>query len=330
MMRRSLIAVVLLAAGGIIAPAFSASAPGAVAPVTQAQNCNSTGVAVQVLGSGGPELQTKRASSSYLVWIDGKARVLVDTGGGSALRFGESGAQMADLDVLLFTHLHADHSADLPALIKSSWFEDRARPLPVYGPGGNRLMPSTVAFVRALFDGTRGAYRYLGEFISPLDKSSYKLEPRDVLEPAPKIGAPRRKEPLILPVFSNERVRVQAVSVAHGQLPALAFRIETGGKTIVFSGDTNGNGDGLPTLAAGADLLVAHNAVPEGAGGVERALHMPPSVIGNIAQAAKVKQLVLSHRMLRTLGKEEETLATIRKVYAGPTTFADDLSCYRP
>jgi len=296
----------------------------------QAQNCSGAGVALQVLGSGGPELQTKRASSSYLVWINGKARVLVDAGGGSALRFGESGAHMADLDVILFTHLHADHSADLPALIKSSWFEDRKRPLPVYGPGGNRLMPSTVTFVRALFDGTRGAYRYLGEFISPLDKSSYKLEPSDLREPMPKIGAPRRKEPTILPVFDNEHVRVQAVTVTHGQLPALAFRVESGDKAIVFSGDTNGDGAGLMTLAGGADLFVAHNAVPEGAAGVERALHMPPSVIGQIAQAAKTKQLVLSHRMLRTLGKEEETLAAIRKTYGGPATFADDLACFRP
>ena len=330
-MRRLLIATVLLMVGGTTAPAFSALPPSmAVVPLAHAQNCNGTGIALQVLGSGGPELQTKRASSSYLVWIDGKARVLVDAGGGSALRFGESGAQMVDLDVILFTHLHADHSADLPALIKSSWFEDRKRPLPIYGPSGNRLMPSTVTFVRALFDGTRGAYRYLGEFISPLDKSSYKLEPRDVREPMPKIGVPRRKEPMILPVFGNERVRVQALAVTHGQLPALAFRVEAGGKTIVFSGDTNGNGDGLPTLAAGADLFVAHNAVPEGAADVERALHMPPSVIGHIAQAAKTKQLVLSHRMLRTLGKEEETLAAIRKAYGGPATFADDLSCFRP
>ena len=189
-------------------------------------------------------------------------------------------------------------------------------------------MPSTVAFVRALFDGTRGAYRYLGDFISPLDKSSYKLEPRDIREPAAKLGAPQRKESTILPVFRNDRVRVQAVTVEHGPLPALAFRIEAGGKAIVFSGDTNGNGDNLSTLAAGADLLVAHNAVPEGASGVERALHMPPSVIGNIAQTAKVKHLVLSHRMLRTLGKEEESLAAIRKSFAGPVNFADDLSCY--
>ena len=313
-MRRLLLTAVLLAA----------------APFAHAQGCHGNGVALQVLGSGGPELSPKRAASSYLVWIAGKARSLMDAGGGSALRFGESGALMADLDVILFTHLHADHSADLPALIQSSWFEDRKRPLPLYGPDGNRLMPSTVTFVRTLFDGTRGAYRYLGEFISPLDKSSYKLEPRDVREPAPKIGAPRRKEPVLLPVFNNERVRVRAATVAHGQFPALAFRIDAGGKALVFSGDTNGNGDGLPALAADADLLVAHNALAEGATGAERTLHMPPSVIGNIAQAARTKQLVLSHRMLRTLGKEEETLGAIRKAYGGPVAFADDLSCFHP
>jgi phosphoribosyl 1,2-cyclic phosphodiesterase len=79
-------------------------------PSASAQSCGAQGVAVQVLGSGGPELQDKRASSSYLVWENGQARVLVDAGGGSALRFGESGAQMSQLDVLLFSHFHVDHS----------------------------------------------------------------------------------------------------------------------------------------------------------------------------------------------------------------------------
>jgi hypothetical protein len=55
-------------------------------PWADAQTCGGEGVAVQVLRSGGPELQDKRASSSYLVWQDGQARVLVDVGGGSALR----------------------------------------------------------------------------------------------------------------------------------------------------------------------------------------------------------------------------------------------------
>jgi len=281
-----------------------------------AQTCGQHGVAVQVLGSGGPELQDKRASSSYLIWQDGRARVLVDAGGGSALRFGESGAQMSQLDVILFSHFHVDHSADFSALIKSSWFEERARPLPIYGPAGNDFMPSTTEFVADFFGEPRGAYRYLSELLVPGEQGSYKLQPHNI---------PGAAKPTA--VFHFNDLAISSARVVHGAVPALAWRVEVGGKSIVFSGDTNGDG-GLPQLAANADLLIAHNAVPEGATGVERRLHMPPSVIGQIATDARVKQLVLSHRMLRTLGKETETQSEIQKRYSGPLHFANDLDCF--
>lgn len=286
------------------------------APVA-AQACGSAGLAVQVLGSGGPELQDKRASTSYLLWDHGRARVLVDAGGGSALRFGESGAQMSQLDVVLFSHFHIDHSGDFPALIFSSWFEDRKRPLPIYGPPGNEFMPSTTEFVRDLFADPHGAWRYLSELTEPASEGNYQLQPHNVAAgPTPVL------------VFRNGDMAFYAVRVIHGAFPSLAWRVETGGSRIVFSGDTNGDGDGLTQLAMNADLLVAHNAVPEGATGVERRLHMPPSVIGITAANAHVGHLVLSHRMLRTLGKEDETRAEIRRHYAGPVAFANDLDCY--
>jgi ribonuclease BN (tRNA processing enzyme) len=295
-----------------------------------AQGCGATGVKLQVLGSGGPELTDKRASTSYLVWIEGKPRVLVDIGGGAALRFAEAGAAVTDLDAILLTHLHADHTADLPALVKASYFENRTRALPVYGPGGNKFMPSTVAFVRTLFDSTRGAYRYLGDFLSPLAKGSYKLEPHEIREKPGKLGVPHKPGDEILPVYGNERLRVTAVTVVHAGVPALAWRIEAAGKAIVFSGDMNGTDGNLEKLAHTADLLVAHNAVAEGADAAERALHMPPSVIGRIAHTAGVRQLVLSHRMRRTLGQEEATLTAIRQAYDGPVVFANDLDCFSP
>lgn len=295
-----------------------------------AQTCGTAPVQVQVLGSGGPELQDRRASSSYLVWVEGKPRALVDIGGGAALRFGESGATVSDLDVILLTHLHADHTADLPALIKSSFFENRTRSLPIYGPIGNKFMPSTVTFVRALFDSVRGAYRYLGDFLNPLARGGYKLQPQDVRPLSGKRKTDRKPGDEIVYPFANNRLYASAIPVTHGDIPALAWRITAGGKSMVFSGDTNGRGEQLRHLAQDADILIAHNAVPEGASGVERDLHMPPSVIGRIAQQAQVKQLVLSHRMLRTLGKEEESLAAIRHHYAGPAQFANDLDCFTP
>ena len=283
-----------------------------------AQSCGATGLAVQVLGSGGPESQDKRASTSYLIWENGKARVVLDAGGGSNLRFGQSGAQMSQVDVFLFSHFHIDHTSDFPAMIFSSWFEDRNRPLPVYGPSGNDIMPSTVEFVNDLFSEPHGAYRYLSELVDS-SAGSYKLQPHNVAASA---------APIL--VLRTAGMALYAVSVVHGDFPALAWRVEIDGKRIVFSGDTNGEGQGLVQLASNADLFVAHNAVPEGATGVERRLHMPPSVIGTIAANAHVKQLVLSHRMLRTLGKENEIKiqAEIARRFSGPIKFANDLDCY--
>src|SRR3984885_9668068 len=173
-------------------------------PVT-AQSCGSAGLAVQVLGSGGPELQDKRASTSYLIWLNGRARVMVDAGGGSALRFGESGAQMSQVDVFLFSHFHVDHSGGFPALIFSSWFEDRKRPLPVYGPVGNKFMPSTTEFVNDLFADPRGAWRYLSDLVQPGVEGSYQLQPHNVaISPFPVL------------VLHNPHLALYAVSVTHG------------------------------------------------------------------------------------------------------------------
>lgn len=286
-------------------------------PVMAETPCGKQGVVLQVLGSGGPEINDQRASTSYVIWQDGHARVLIDVGGGSMLRLEQSGANINDLDLLLLTHLHVDHSGDLPYLVKATYFTGRDRDLPVYGPTGNRLMPATTAFLQTLF-GPQGAFRYLQEYLD--GTGNYRLLPKD-------IAATTKPQQLVL---NNKDYRISAVAVHHGPIPALAWRITLAGKTMVFSGDMNDEKHTLAALAADADILVAHNAVPEDTSGAARDLHMPPSVIGKIAGQAKIKQLVLSHRMQRTLGREAETLKFIQQHYNGPTFFADDLHCFRP
>jgi ribonuclease BN (tRNA processing enzyme) len=288
------------------------------AAASAAESCTHKGVELQVLGSGGPELEDKRASTSYLLWQDGKPRVLIDSGGGSALNFGRSGAHVAQLDAILFTHLHIDHTADFAALIKSSYFEERKQPLPVYGPIGNESFPPTTEFVADLFDAKRGAYRYLGDFLAGND-GGYKLVAHDVPSSAHAVRT----------VFNAPDITTEATTVIHGGVPAIAWRVTLGGKSIVFSGDTNGDNGNLERIAKNADIFVAHNAIAEDDTGSIRKLHMPPSVIGRIANVAKVKTLVLSHRMLRSLGHESQTRAEIAKVYSGPVTFADDLECFQ-
>jgi ribonuclease BN (tRNA processing enzyme) len=288
----------------------------AAIPVLSLAACGGHGIAVQVLGSGGPELDDGRASSGYLVWRDGRAEVLVDLGPGSLLHYEASGARLADLQVILLSHLHVDHSADLPGLIKGSFFTDRDQDLPLYGPSGNTLMPATSEFARDLFASGQGAFRYLDGYLD--GDEAYRLLPHDV--------ATDGRQPVT--VLDDARFRLSAVPVHHGPVPALAWRVDIGGYSLVFSGDMNGDYHTLPLLARDADLLVAHNAVPEGASGVARRLHMPPSVIGSIAVAARVKSLVLSHRMQRTLGREADTERLIRVHYAGPLAFAEDGQCF--
>lgn len=286
-------------------------------PVLAKTGCGAHGVWLQVLGSGGPEIDDGRASSGYLIWQEGKARILVDMGGGSMLRFEQSGADVSDLDIILLTHLHVDHSADLPYLVKAAYFSERDRDLPIYGPDGNQLMPATTEFVRDLF-GPHGAFRYLSGYLD--GSENFRLRAHDVR------ASGKARQTLL----ATAKYRITAVPVHHGPIPALAYRVELGGHSIVFSGDMNNAKHTLVGLATGADLLVAHHAIPEQTNRIARNLHMPPSVIGEIAGQAKVKQLVLSHRMRRTLGREQESRRLIRLHYAGPLYFAEDLQCFRP
>lgn len=272
-------------------------------------------VTLQVLGSGGPESGDMRASSGYLIWINGKSRILIDFGGGASLRFEEVAAHIEDLDVILLTHLHVDHTADLPALLKSSFFTNASGKLHIFGPDKNNFMPSTKSFIKRLFDDDDGAWQYLGDHLD--GSARLQLKAHNIIL--------SKKEKVI---YKQGNISISAISVHHGPIPAIAYRVNIGKKSVTFSGDMNGDYHTLDKLAKNTNILVAHNAVPKGAKGVASKLHMTPYIIGEIAKKSNPKILVLSHRMFRTLGKEKESKEEIRKNYKGTVKFADDKSRY--
>src|SRR6204780_2222123 len=73
---------------------------------------------VVVLGSGGPR-PFGRGGSSFIVALDGQPRILVDAGPGAFLRIGELGLDLDKGDTVLLTHLHIDHSGDVPAFFNA-------------------------------------------------------------------------------------------------------------------------------------------------------------------------------------------------------------------
>lgn len=279
--------------------------------------CDNDGVWIQILGAGGPELNDGQAGPSYLVFVDNRARLLVDAGSGSAANFDRAGGRIEDLDAIVFTHLHVDHSVDFPSYVKGSYFAERDRPLPVLGPDGSDLFPGTVAFVERLI-GTQGAYPYLADFLTFRSSGGYKISPQDV----PASGRREWAD------FNGERLRLVATPVHHGPVPALAWKAQIGDYTIVFTGDFNNQKDVIADFAAGADALVIHHAVPDGVRGTAADLHVTPTQIGRIAARAGPRMVILGHRMSRTRGIESSSRDAIREHYSGSLIFANDMECW--
>ena len=271
------------------------------------------GVAVQVLGSGGPIADDARASTGYIVWIDGKARALIDAGGGTFLRFAQSGARFEDLDFIGLSHLHADHSADFPAIIKSANFSPRTRSLSVGGPDGGGVFPGLESYLQATL-GEEGAYAYLGDFLKGTSNKPM-LTPREV---------PRDETTF---VYTSENLNIDAMHVPHGPVPAVAFRVRVEEETIVFATDQNGGNPAFPEFAQDAAILVMHMVVPEDATGVARRLHAPPSLVGEIAARANARKLVLSHFMARSLADLDGNVELVKQRFDGEVVVAEDLAC---
>jgi ribonuclease BN (tRNA processing enzyme) len=277
------------------------------------------GVAVQVLGSGGPIADDARASTAYVVWVDGQSRALIDMGSGSFVRFGEAGADFTALDFVGLSHFHTDHAADFVALLKSGNFAGRERPLPVAGPSGNRRFPGLDDFLNANLNRESGAYRYLGGY---LDGSGGlpRLAASEITEDAD------RTEDLL--ADSESAIAVYAQHVPHGIVPALGFRVEAGDKSIVFSSDQNGSEPTFVEFAQDASVLVMHMVIPEGASERAKQLHAEPSRMGEIAAAADAEQLLLSHFMARSLRDLDSNVQHVAASYDGDILLAEDLACF--
>lgn len=280
---------------------------------------------VLVLGSGGPGA-AGRAASSYLILIDGEARILVDAGPGSFARLGEAKVSLADTDIVLLTHLHIDHAGEIPGLFKARAVSG-SRPIAfnVWGPAGsqgggeNAYFPGTREFLRLLF-GPKGAFAYLNDFAAPIT-----LHGHDV--PAPVAdGAPRQ-------ILSQDGLRVTAIAGHHGDAPAVIYRIEHAGKSVTFSGDLDAQGlPALRRIAKSTDLLVFNTVVldPPGSPAILYTLHTPPHDMGQLAAEVGAGALLLSHISPAVDDSRHAVLESIRANFAGSVTFAADGMRARP
>ncbi len=302
-MFHSWIVIVLAAFAALLAPINVA-----------AQSCTGNPVTVQILGSGGPRINPDRASASYLLWVGSQAKVLVDTGGGAYLRFGQSRAQLADLSLVAISHLHPDHVADLPAILWTST-SIRKEPLPIVGPSGTEGMTDFQTFLNRLFGADNGAFQVLRNSLgappAPSSAGGVRLEV--------SVADARKTEATT--VFDKDGLTVTAFGIPHGPFPTLAYRVQTRGVSIVFSSDQTGTNPKFIEFAKGANVLIMHMAI---AAGTKNPLHASPEVVGRVAQAAGVGRLILSHIGIFDV---DAAVAEVKQAYTGPLTVGADLQC---
>jgi len=257
--------------------------------------CGEEGVWIQVLRAGALRYADTSTSSSYLVWKDGEAKLLVDAGQGAALRFDEADADIADLDAIAITHLDRENTSDLWAFLRAS---DAGKRLTLMGP----------------FDEN-------ADFLSSL--AGVELAPmRPSVRSISAVGRKRWAE------FGNAELRTAAIPVDHGNERGLAWRITVGEQAITFTGDFSNQKNLVADFAKGSDALIANLGVPEEARGASRDAFALPSEIGRIASRAHVRMLILGARGARTRGRESQTLNAIEAHYQGPVMIADDLECW--
>jgi ribonuclease BN (tRNA processing enzyme) len=219
-------------------------------------------VKLTVLGCSGSIPGPDSPASSYLLEAEGY-RLVLDLGHGA---FGalQRYAEPADIDAIIVTHLHADHCIDLTAYIVALRYggggfhagtpEDR---IALIGPAGTRgrLEAAYDPYARKL-----GLHELFG-FSTPT---------------ATELGP----------------FRVSYATMNH-PVPTTAIRVEYGGRSLVYSGDT-GVSDELVALAEGADVLLCEASFGPDDEYVP-GLHLTGRQAGEHAANAGVERLIVTH-----------------------------------
>lgn len=235
-----------------------------------------------VVGCSGSCPSPGSAASSYLVEVDG-ARIVVDLGNG-ALGPLQAYADPRAVDLVLLSHLHADHWLDLCSLyVYRNYHPDGPfPPIPVYGP-------------RGVADRFEAAY----------GPSQHRL--RDAFDFREWASGT-----LTIGPFTVTTDRVDHPVEAYG------IRLEHNGRVLAYSGDT-GPCDALAGLADGADVFLCEAAFVEGR---DRAtgVHLTGRQAGKYASKAGVRRLVLTH--IPSWNDEERALAEASAVFDGPIDVA--------
>lgn len=243
---------------------------------------------ITILGSGTSIPHPQRASPGLVIRFN-KTTLLIDPSSGSLHRAERHGTEVKDIDYVLFSHFHPDHTGDLGpflfALRNSEYFGSKK--LTLMGPPGLRELH-------------RGLLDFYGTYIH---LESERLTLREMWD-----------DELEFPEWS-----VRSLPVPHTE-NSVGYRFtDAQGKVFAYSGDTDYSA-ALIELAQDADVALIEAAQPSG---LKMDGHLTPELAGKIAREAGCKRLIITH--LYPVCDDYDLLAEIRtSKYEGPAEIASD------
>ena len=272
---------------------------------------------VLFLGTAGAVPTARRAPAATLVRRGGE-RILIDCAEGTQRQLLRSAAGLADIDLVLLTHFHADHVLGLPGMLKTFALRDRETPLRIAGPSGlhglmavfGRIvgrLPYPVELVEMepgqalqIEDGRIDAFATSHDLASLGYALAENIRPgRFDVEAARRAGVPDG------PLFGMLQ-HGQDVTLAGGSTVRSADVVGSPrpGRRVVFTGDTRpcaATGE----AAAAADLLV-HEAtfLEEDAERAAATGHSTAAQAARLAAEAQVTLLALTHLSTRYTGRQ--------------------------
>lgn len=245
-----------------------------------------------ILGGAAAWPNPGQGCSSYLI-SSGSTNIVVDCGPGTLPELRKQ-FDYHDVDAILLTHCHADHMLDLVPYRYGLLYgpERSGRRIPLWLPPGGAMVMERLAIAL-------GA----GE-----DEGSYWSEAFDLHTYNPA-----------------QHVQINEFSIGFAEtqhfVPCCAMRIDAGGRSIFYSGDT---GSILPLvdLARSCDLALIEGTVhthPDGPSSIRG--HLTPQDAGELAELAGARRLVITH--LWSERPVQSVLEAAASTFGGPISIAE-------
>ena len=292
---------------------------------------------VSLLGTGGMMPLPYRWLTALMLRYNGKS-ILFDCGEGTQIALREKGWSPKPIDIICFTHYHADHISGLPGMLLTMGNAERTEPLLLIGPKGlvrvvnalRTIAPELPFEIRCVeIEGAEQTFSFDGFQIKAFKVShsvlcyGYSM----VIDRAGRFDKNRALEQQIPMKFWGRLQKGETITEDGKEyMPQMVLGAPRKGLKVTYCTHTRPT-DSIAVNAADSDLLIL-----EGMYGEQDKLakakenrHMTMYEAARIAKQAEVPRLWLTHYS-PSLTHPEDFLEEVRKIFPGTVASRDGQS----